>query len=205
MMENHATRMTQLIEDLLSLSRIELNENTPPAGRVDLKQVLSSVVASLEIPAAQRSIDVAIEPGPGTSEAVGDENEISQLFQNLIDNAIKYSREGALVRILIREAVPPLPSPLGEKSDYIEVSVIDQGPGIPAEHIPRLTERFYRVDTARSREMGGTGLGLAIVKHIIGRHRGAMTIQSGEGKGSTFSVFLPAARAAAPAPEPADG
>ena len=199
MMEHHADRMTRLIEDLLSLSRIEMNENTAPSGRVDLSRVLSNVATSLELPASARSIDIVIEPGLGTREVVGDEGELGQLFHNLIDNALKYSREGAVVRIVQREGAGPAPAPLPERARFVEVSVIDQGPGIPAEHIPRLTERFYRVDTARSREMGGTGLGLAIVKHVLNRHRGALTVESTLGEGSNFTVYLPVDPPPAPA------
>ncbi len=142
MMEHHADRMTRLIEDLLSLSRIEMNESTAPSGRVDLSRVLSNVATSLELPASARGIDVAIEPGLGIREIAGDEGELGQLFHNLIDNAIKYSREDALVRVVLREGAGPAPAPLPEGTRFVEVSVIDQGPGIPAEHIPRLTERF---------------------------------------------------------------
>ena len=191
MMESHASRMTQLIEDLLSLSRIELNENMPPADRVQLTRVISNVVTALEIPAAERGIEVAVEPGLGTHDVQGDESEITQLFRNLIENAIKYSNEGATIHIVLTEGNSPAPAPMKPDAHHVEIAITDEGPGIPAEHIPRLTERFYRVDTARSREMGGTGLGLAIVKHIVGRHRGALTIESALGKGSTFTVHLP--------------
>lgn len=191
MMDIHATRMTQLIEDLLSLSRIELNENTPPATRVHLTTLISNVVTSLEIPAAERQIDVTIEPGLGIHEIIGDESELGQLFQNLIENSIKYSREGGIVAVKLSEGYRDAPAPMAPGTPHVEIAITDQGAGISPEHIPRLTERFYRVDTARSREMGGTGLGLAIVKHIVGRHRGALTIDSVEGEGSTFTVFLP--------------
>lgn len=191
MMETHASRMTQLIEDLLSLSRIELNENMPPADRVQLTRVIANVVTALEIPAAERGIEVAVEPGLGAHDVQGDESEITQLFRNLVENAIKYSNEGATIRIVLTEGTGPAPAPMKRDARHVEIAITDEGPGIPAEHIPRLTERFYRVDTARSREMGGTGLGLAIVKHIVGRHRGALSIESALGKGSTFTVHLP--------------
>ncbi len=191
MMDAHASRITQLIDDLLSLSRIELNENTPAADRVQLTRVISNVVTALEIPAAERGIEVVVEPGLGAHDVQGDESEIAQLFRNLIENAIKYSNEGATIHIVLNEGTRPAPAPMKPDARHIEIAISDEGPGIPAEHIPRLTERFYRVDTARSREMGGTGLGLAIVKHIVGRHRGALTIESALGKGSTFTVFLP--------------
>lgn len=191
MMEQHATRMTRLIDDLLSLSRIELSASMIPEGTVDLYSVLSDIAVMLEVPAARRHIKIVLEPELGIRHITGDEVEISQLFQNLIDNAVKYSNENSTVRISLRETVKPASSGGRGDMQYLEVSVADEGAGIPAEHIPRLTERFYRVNTARSREMGGTGLGLAIVKHIVGRHRGTLDIHSVEGEGTTFTVFLP--------------
>ncbi|MGB0629867.1 MAG: ATP-binding protein [Alphaproteobacteria bacterium] len=194
MMEGHTSRMTSLIEDLLSLSRIELNKNTPPSDKVDVNEALSTVVTTLEVPAAERHIDVVVEPGFGEQIITGDRVEIVQLLRNLVENAIKYSDEKSEVRIITRESRGPRGRNEGE---YLEIAVIDQGAGIAAEHLPRLTERFYRVDTARSREMGGTGLGLAIVKHIVNRHRGTLEIDSVEGQGSTFRVFLPITRPSA--------
>jgi two-component system phosphate regulon sensor histidine kinase PhoR len=191
MMEQHTTRMTRLIDDLLSLSRIELSASMVPEGTVDVFSVLSNIVVMLEVPAARRNIRLELEPGLGIRHITGDEVEISQLFQNLIDNAIKYSNENTTVHVRLRETMRPASTGGRGEIQYVEVSVTDEGPGIPAEHIPRLTERFYRVDTARSREMGGTGLGLAIVKHIVGRHRGVLDIHSVEGEGTTFTVFLP--------------
>lgn len=199
MMEQHTTRMTRLVDDLLSLSRIELSASVAPEGTVDLYAVLSSITALLEVPAARRNIKIVLEPGLDIRHIVGDEIEISQLFQNLIDNAVKYSDENSTVRIGLRETIKPASASRRVELQYIEVSVADEGAGIPAEHIPRLTERFYRVNTARSREMGGTGLGLAIVKHIVGRHRGLLDIQSVEGEGATFTVFLPVAAEQTPA------
>lgn len=191
MMEQHTSRMTRLIDDLLSLSRIEVSENTRPQGEIDLSEILSNIATVLKVAAARRQIDIVLEPGLGDHRITGDAVEISQLFQNLVDNAVKYSDENSTVRVVTREALNPFGTPGAEHSQYIEISVIDRGPGIPREHIPRLTERFYRVDTARSREMGGTGLGLAIVKHIVNRHRGQLSIESVEGEGTTFTVHLP--------------
>ena len=191
MMEQHTTRMTRLIDDLLSLSRIELSASMVPEGTVDVFSVLSNIVVMLEVPAARRNIRLELEPGLGIRHITGDEVEISQLFQNLIDNAIKYSNENTTVHVRLRETMRPASTGGRSEIQYVEVSVTDEGPGIPSEHIPRLTQRFYRVDTARSREMGGTGLGLAIVKHIVGRHRGVLDIHSVEGEGTTFTVFLP--------------
>jgi two-component system phosphate regulon sensor histidine kinase PhoR len=191
MMEQHATRMTRLIDDLLSLSRIELSASMIPEGTVDLYSILSDIAVMLEVPAAQRNIKIVLEPELGIRHITGDEVEISQLFQNLIDNAVKYSNENSTVRIGLRETVKPASAGSRDDMQYLEVSVADEGAGIPAEHIPRLTERFYRVNTARSREMGGTGLGLAIAKHIVGRYRGTLDIHSVEGDGATFTVCLP--------------
>lgn len=191
MMEQHTTRMTRLIDDLLSLSRIELSAGMAPDGAVDVHAELSGIVTMLEDPAARRNISITLEPGLGIRPIVGDEVEITQLFQNLVDNAVKYSNENSTVRIGLRETTRSTSAGGQDDTEYLEVSVTDEGAGIAAEHIPRLTERFYRVDTARSREMGGTGLGLAIVKHIVGRHRGILDIHSVEGEGTTFTVFLP--------------
>ena len=191
MMEQHTTRMTRLIDNLLSLSRIELSASRLPEGRVDLYSILLNIALMLEVPAARRNIRITLEPALGVPHITGDEVELSQLFQNLAGNAVKYSNENSTVRISLRETLKPTSAGGRDNAAYIEVSVVDEGAGIPAEHIPRLTERFYRVDTARSREMGGTGLGLAIVKHIVGRHRGVLDIHSVEGEGTTFTVFLP--------------
>lgn len=201
MMEQHTTRMTRLIDDLLSLSRIELSASMVPDGTVDIHSILSNIAVMLEVPAGRRNIRILLEPELGVRNIVGDEVEISQLFQNLVDNAVKYSNENSTVRISLRETTKP--SSAGGQGDmqYLEVSVADEGAGIPAEHIPRLTERFYRVDTARSREMGGTGLGLAIVKHIVGRHRGILDIDSVEGEGTTFTVSLPVSLNNTPDPQ----
>src|SRR5438067_965798 len=128
--------------------------------------------------------------------ATGDRDELTQLFQNLIHNAIKYGREGGHVRV--RFGVADAPS-RRDAEKHIWVAIEDEGEGIPREAIPRLTERFYRVDVKRSRERGGTGLGLAIVKHIVNRHQGRLQIESTPGAGSTFTVFLPAPPAAATA------
>ena len=187
MMDKHVSRMVRLVDDLLSLSRIEMSENVPPEGTVDLLKLLEVVVSELELPASQRGIHIVIEPGLHVQEIPGDEYEIIQLFRNLVENAVKYGRESTVVRIVTCEGTFPPP----RTGHCVEIQVIDSGPGIPAEHMARLTERFYRVDAARSRELEGTGLGLAIVKHIVNRHRGTLDIDSEEGRGSTFLVRLP--------------
>ncbi len=175
-------RMSRLIEDLLSLTRIELNEHVPPHGRVNVENVVREAVAALDPLARADRITIAISAKTGLPAIIGDRDELVQLFQNLIHNAIKYGREGGHVWIT-------LDAP-GE-GDQLLVAVRDDGEGIPATAVPRLTERFYRVDVKRSRERGGTGLGLAIVKHIVSRHQGRLTIESKLNEGSTFTVFLP--------------
>ncbi len=185
-MHEQARRMARLVDDLLSLSRIELNEHVAPTGLVALAPVIEEVARGLELRAAERSIRVVCRFAPDLPEVQGDRDELVQVFQNLIDNAIKYARPNSEVTVsgsLVDGAV----------TSQLRVAVSDQGEGIPGEHLPRLTERFYRVDTARSRELGGTGLGLAIVKHLVNRHRGRLEIASRLGHGSTFTVSLRAA------------
>jgi len=190
-MAQQAARMSRLVSDLLSLSRIELNEHTAPTGQVRLPELLGRVVDGLAPKAAEAGVAVRLEAAAGLPPAVGDENELWQVFQNLIDNAIKYGAEGKTVEVRCEAAERALPA--AGRPAALRVVVRDRGPGIPREHLPRLTERFYRVDDARSRQLGGTGLGLAIVKHIVNRHRGALTIESTPGRGSAFTVLLPAA------------
>jgi two-component system phosphate regulon sensor histidine kinase PhoR len=184
--------MARLVADLLSLSRIELNEHSVPTGIARLDEVLASVADSLAMKADARSMRIELPAGMATLPPVqGDADELVQLFQNLIDNAIKYGKAGMPVAIEARPCPPA--AAMTPARPAVAISVVDQGDGIPKEHLPRLTERFYRVDTARSRDLGGTGLGLAIVKHIVNRHRGALEIDSELGKGSRFTVYLPVA------------
>ena len=182
-MAEQADRMRRLVDDLLMLSRIEQHEHARPDAAVDLLRVLRSVLDLLQLKAASRKVVLELAVEPDLPRAVGDADELTIVFQNLIDNAIKYARPGTAVRVTAR--------PVGD--DRVAVAVRDEGDGIPAVHLPRLTERFYRVDAARSRQLGGTGLGLAIVKHVVNRHRGRLDIQSTQGRGSTFTVTLPAA------------
>ncbi len=185
-MSEQAGRMARLIRDLLSLSQIEMNEHTPPRGSVDLGQVLRGVSDMLQIEAQKTGVALTLDVGTGLPAVTGDADQLTQVFQNLVDNAIKYGRRNSTVTIAARvsrtEGRPPA----------VAVAITDQGAGIAREFLPRLTERFYRVDSARSRALGGTGLGLAIVKHIVNRHRGSLTIDSVVGQGTTFTVFLPA-------------
>jgi two-component system phosphate regulon sensor histidine kinase PhoR len=191
-MGEQAGRMTRLVADLLSLSRVELNEHTPPTGPVDLRRMLNSVADALTPQAKAKSMRISLVLPEAPLNVTGQPDEVTQVFQNLMDNAIKYGREGSEVeaRVMTVERGPMTMGPEA-RLDCLAVAVRDQGEGIAKEHLPRLTERFYRVDTARSRQMGGTGLGLAIVKHIVNRHRGALVIDSQAGEGSVFTVYLP--------------
>lgn len=192
LMENQADRMSGLVDDLLALSRIEMNEHAPPTGLVDVSAVIDEAKTTLALKAEARNIRIEADYIAELNDIPGDKNDLTMIFQNLIDNALKYGAEGSTVTIRSRMAdESELPSGLSAKRRYIAISVEDQGAGIDANHIPRLTERFYRVDSARSKELGGTGLGLAIVKHAANRHRGALVIESKAGRGSVFTIFLP--------------
>jgi two-component system phosphate regulon sensor histidine kinase PhoR len=180
--------MRRLIDDLLSLTRIELNEHNPPAGEVDVVAIVREAAAALAPLADSDRVAIKIAPHDPL-HVVGDRDELTQVFQNLIHNAIKYGREGGEVRVRFGSTLAPSKR---EGVGQFFVAVEDEGEGIPREAIPRLTERFYRVDVKRSRERGGTGLGLAIVKHIVNRHQGRLQIESTPGTGSTFTVSLPA-------------
>jgi two-component system phosphate regulon sensor histidine kinase PhoR len=176
-----AARMRRLIDDLLSLTRIELNEHVRPEAHVALEPIVRQAAAALTPLAAAEGITVTVRSGAGLPEIRGEHDELVQLFQNLIHNAIKYGRQDGEVIVT-----------LGEEQGQVFAAVKDDGEGIPREALPRLTERFYRVDVKRSRERGGTGLGLAIVKHIVSRHHGRLVIESQLGEGSIFTVHLPA-------------
>jgi two-component system phosphate regulon sensor histidine kinase PhoR len=184
-MRGEAGRMSRLVDDLLSLSRIELNEHVAPTSEVVLPLLVEQVADALELRAAERGMRLNLTLSDDLPNVQGDEDELAQVFQNLIDNAIKYGKPNTEITV----SATPSGSPAGAGA-FVRVSVTDRGDGIPSEHLPRLTERFYRVDTARSRELGGTGLGLAIVKHILNRHRGRLEISSTLGAGSTFTVWL---------------
>jgi two-component system phosphate regulon sensor histidine kinase PhoR len=188
-MQEQAERMSRLIRDLMSLSRIEMHEHSPPTKRVDLTGVVQTVAELMQIKAGEKGIRFKLDVPSEPAAVIGDDDELTQVLQNLVDNAIKYSRPDSTVEIAIRREAK------GIGGGQIAVAVSDQGEGIPIEHLPRLTERFYRVDAARSRKLGGTGLGLAIVKHIVNRHGGVLAIDSVEGEGSTFTVQFPAAAA----------
>ena len=190
-MLEQARRMGRLIDDLMSLSRLEMKAHVRPTGAVDLVEVLPAVADMLAPVAATRTSTVVVENGLASAPVAGDRDELTQIFANLVENAVKYGRDGGrIVLALIEETGDD-----GRRGFL--ASVIDDGPGIAAEHLPRLTERFYRVDAARSREQRGTGLGLAIVKHIVNRHQGRLVIRSEVGVGTTVNVWLPLRSAAA--------
>jgi two-component system phosphate regulon sensor histidine kinase PhoR len=183
-MQEQAWRMARLIDDLLSLSRIELNAHRRPDTPVDLVPIVRQVVDGLETLARDRGVTVNVAAADALT-VLGDRDELIRLFENLIENALKYGAAGKRVDIKLA----PGQSVDGEPE--AQVGVRDYGPGIAPAHLPRLTERFYRVDVAESRAQGGTGLGLALVKHILNRHRGRLTIESASGAGATFTVHLP--------------
>ncbi len=181
-MLEQATRMRRLIDDLLSLSRAEMRAHNRPTGMVDLAAVLGNVADAMRPLAGEHGVELSIDvPRDAPRTVVGDHDELVQIFQNLAENAIRYGGSGGRVDIRL-EARP---------RGRLAVHVQDYGPGIAAEHIPRLTERFYRVDVGASREMKGTGLGLAIVKHIISRHGGDLAVRSEPGRGACFTVEFP--------------
>lgn len=183
-MAREAGRMNRLVEDLLHLSRVEAAERVRPTTRIDLQAVLSATLGSLRPLAAEAGVLLEVEGETGALPLLADQDQMVQVLSNLIENAVKYGGAGGVVTVrLMRDSLPV--------GSAIRVDVIDRGEGIDPVHLPRLTERFYRVDGHRSREKGGTGLGLAIVKHIVNRHRGRLRIDSVVGEGSTFSVLLP--------------
>jgi two-component system phosphate regulon sensor histidine kinase PhoR len=182
-MLDQARRMRRLIDDLLSLSRAEMRAHSRPTDRVDLVGVLRHIGDAMQPLAAEHSVVLAIDAPTEQVEVIGDRDELVQLVQNLTENAIRYGASGGRVDLRLRRR--------GDRAALIEVR--DYGPGIAAEHVPRLTERFYRVDVGASRQMKGTGLGLAIVKHILTRHSGQLEIESKPGEGASFRVTLPLA------------
>lgn len=186
-MDSEAKRMNRIVGDLLSLSRVEADRRVRPRDPVDVCAVVKSVALSLQPLAEARGTRVRLEGTDSAETVLGDWDQLTQVFTNLIENAIKYGPEGGEVSVCVTShSIEPT-----MRAPAVRIDIADQGDGIPAHHIPRLTERFYRVDTHRSREMGGTGLGLAIVKHILTRHRGRLRIESHAGNGSCFSVILP--------------
>jgi two-component system phosphate regulon sensor histidine kinase PhoR len=184
-MQKQAWRMARLIDDLLSLSRIELRAHQRPDTPVNLGPIVRQVADGLQTLARDRGVTVEIEAPVEPLLVRGDRDELTRLFENLIENGLKYGASGKRVDIDMGAVAA------SDGKREARVSVRDHGPGIAAEHLPRLTERFYRVDVGESRAQGGTGLGLALVKHILNRHHGRLAIDSREGEGATFIVWLP--------------
>lgn len=184
-MQNQTSRMARLIDDLLSLSRLEMKPYLKAGARVDLRQTLESVIDSLGPLARDSNLVVERDFAEGQFAVPGDRDELFQVFENLLENACKYGQSGGRVSVSV--------APGGTVAEpTVDVTIRDFGPGIPEEHIPRITERFYRVDVETSRAQKGTGLGLSIVKHILTRHNARMSIRSELGKGAAFTVHLPA-------------
>ena len=184
-MEGEASRMNRLVGDLLSLNRVESQERVRPKTQVDLSALLRSTLMSLEPLAKSSNVELILSASSDTVTVTGDPDQLQQVFTNLVENAIKYGGDEVQVELLTMDRDPVL------RGSAVKVQVIDNGPGIDSIHLPRLTERFYRADNHRSRELGGTGLGLAIVKHITNRHRGRFRVESVLGQGSRFCVTLP--------------
>jgi len=199
-MAEQSDRMRRLVDDLLGLSRIEMTEHQAPTGEADLVQVAQAELAALAPLLARRGVTVERAMPGAAPVAPADADQLAQVVRNLLDNAIRHGREGGTIRIAVAPDAPPAMQ--APPQPGFTISVRDDGPGIPREAIPRLTERFYRVDRGRSRAAGGTGLGLAIVKHVVNRHRGRLLIESEPGQGACFSVWVPAAEAAPIAPLP---
>lgn len=174
-----ARRMSRLIDDLLSLSRIELNAHVRPDTQVELGMIVAHVCETLSPLARERGVEIHVSRPEDAVPILGDRDELIRLFENLVENALKYGASGKRIDVSLTLS----------DGDAL-VAVTDFGPGIPSEHLPRLTERFYRVDVVASRDQGGTGLGLAIVKHIVARHRGKLTIESQPGAGATFTARI---------------
>lgn len=206
-MAAQAERMTRLVADLLSLSRIELNEHVPPSGHLDLGRATADVVDALSVLTRDHGVQIAVDAPDTAVRIKGERDEIVQVIQNLIDNAIKYSPRDGRIEVEIRSGLTPaaaaaarmpgaarLPLLTPDRDDgltYAAVTVRDHGPGLSREHLPRLTERFYRVEGQKSGDRPGTGLGLAIVKHIVNRHRGGLLVESLPGEGAAFTAFFP--------------
>src|SRR5476649_2215395 len=184
-MQGQATRMARLIDDLLSLSRIELNAHLQPSTPLDLAPIVRQVADGLQTLARDREVVIKVAAPPDTLIVLGDRDELIRALENLVENALKYGAAGKRVDITLTRSQTRAGVP------EVRLAVRDYGPGIAPEHLPRLTERFYRVDVADSRAQGGTGLGLALVKHVLTRHGGRLNIESTPGEGATFTMHLP--------------
>jgi len=184
-MQGQATRMARLIDDLLSLSRIELNAHLQPNTPLELAPIVRQVADGLQTLARDRDVAIKVATPPDALTVFGDRDELIRALENLVENALKYGAAGKRVDITLSRGQTRGGTP------EARLAVRDYGPGIAPEHLPRLTERFYRVDVADSRAQGGTGLGLALVKHVLNRHGGRLNIESTPGEGATFTMHLP--------------
>ena len=189
-----ANYMSGLIENLLSLSRIELNQDNPPTEKADPLKIVSDVVETMTLKANENNMKLVIAKQNNVDFIKADENQIKQVVQNLIGNAVKYGQEGTDITIKIKNSdnIPPSKTMEIEDCKSVMISVNNKGPKIEADKLARLTERFYRLQQHKDKNIRGTGLGLSIVKHIVIRHKGNMTIKSSTGKGTTFSIYIPA-------------
>jgi len=210
-MSAQTARMSRMIADLLALSRIELSEHIAPSGRADVGLVAADVIDALAPLLAEHEVRVVLAERPTHAAVIGDRDQILQVIQNLTENAVRYSGAGAAVALSItpdvtlKDAQTPawpeaarlaiLTPDRDAAARYVMIRVSDQGRGLAREHLPRLTERFYRVEGQKSGHSPGTGLGLSIVKHIINRHKGGLIVESRLGEGTSFTVYLPAASA----------
>ena len=194
-MRAQANRMARLIDDLLSLSRIELNAHLQPNTPVELAPIVRQVVDGLMTLARDRGVDIKVSAPQEVLVALGERDELIRALENLVENALKYGAAGKRVDITLVRGQTRAGTP------EARITVRDFGPGIAPEHLPRLTERFYRVDVSDSRAQGGTGLGLALVKHVLNRHAGRLSIESTLGAGAAFTMHLPLSSAEAPSVE----
>ena len=184
-MQGQAARMARLIDDLLSLSRIELNAHLQPNTPVDLTPIVRQVADGLQMLARDRGVEIKVSVPSEPLIVLGDRDELIRALENLVENALKYGAAGKRVDLTLSRGQTRAGAP------EARLSVRDYGPGIAPEHVPRLTERFYRVDVAESRAQGGTGLGLALVKHVLNRHGGRLSIESTPGAGAAFTMHMP--------------
>jgi two-component system, OmpR family, phosphate regulon sensor histidine kinase PhoR len=184
-MQQQTGRMARLIDDLLSLSRLEMKPLLRSADKIEIGALVAEVAEALHHTAQEHGVVIELEPPPAPILVPGSRDELIQVFENLIENACKYGHDGKRVEISFASISGASPRP------EVAVTVRDFGAGIPEEHIPRVTERFYRVDSGTGRAQKGTGLGLAIVKHILTRHEGRLSIRSAPGEGAAFTVHLP--------------
>ena len=185
--------MSGLIENLLSLSRIELNQDNPPKDKVNVIKAATDVIDFMSINAKENNMKIVLVKGKNINEVCGEENQIKQIIQNLLGNAIKYGLAGSKITLKLENSynIPPSKTMEIESCPSVKISVNNKGPKIEADQLSRLTERFYRLQQHKDQNIKGTGLGLSIVKHIVIRHKGNFTVNSSNGKGTTFSVYIP--------------